>query len=144
MCVSSPRCAMLVSAYQSPAEPVNPDHGCAADVPVKHLGSDLAALHLEELCRILSGDVKHLLLAESRCVDGARVSTCHVSSSLTIRCTFCKTDAWSARRGLPPRADSPTRLPDDPTRAAPVRDRSRSRATRYRRRSCRPGTRNRD
>src|SRR5690606_41916457 len=72
MWVSSPRCAMLVSAYQSPAEPLNPDHGCAADVPVKHLGSDLAGLHLEEVCRILTGDGKHLLPGEARCVDGAR------------------------------------------------------------------------
>src|SRR5690606_7149036 len=144
MWVSSPRCAMLVSAYQSPAVPVNPDHGCAADVPVEHFGSDLTGLYLEEVCRIPSGDVKHLLLGESRCVDGDRVNTSHASSSLTIRCTSCKTDACSAPRDLRPHADSPTRLPDDPTRAEPVRDRSRSRATRYRRRSCRPGTRNRD
>src|SRR5690606_1077785 len=81
MWVSSPRCAMLVSAYQSPAEPVNPDHGCAADVPVHHLGSDLAGLHLEEVCRILSGDVKHLLLGESRCVDGDRVNASHQFAS---------------------------------------------------------------
>src|SRR5690606_42127804 len=99
MWVSSPRCAMSVSAYQSPAVPVNPDHGCASDVPVEHLGSDLAGLHLEELCRILSGDVKHLLLGESRCVDGDRVNTSHVSSSLTIRCPVCKTDPCSAPPG---------------------------------------------
>src|SRR5690606_2385274 len=73
----------------------------------------------------------------------ARLEISHASSSLTIRCTSCKTDACSAPRDLHPHADSPTRLPDDPTRAEPVRDRSRSRATRYRRRSCRPGTRNR-
>src|SRR5690606_39325206 len=77
MWVSSPRCAMLVSAYQRPAEPVNPHHGCAADVPVHHLGSDLAGHHLEEVCRILSGDLKPLLLGESRCVDGDRLHASH-------------------------------------------------------------------